>query len=50
VEVSGVGTVGAQVDSSMLLLRKALDVASNQNAALLESLDPAVGQQLDVQA
>ncbi|MCG2803342.1 MAG: FAD-dependent oxidoreductase [Cellulomonas sp.] len=49
-EVSGVGTAAAQVEASMGLMRKALDVAANQSAALLRSLDPAVGQHLDVQA
>ena len=49
-EVSGVQAAAAQVESSMGLMRKALDVASNQSAALLRSLDPALGQNLDVQA
>ncbi|MBU4335831.1 MAG: putative motility protein [Actinobacteria bacterium] len=49
-EITGAGAASAQVSSSMGLLRKALDVAANQSAALLECLDPAVGQQLDVQA
>jgi hypothetical protein len=49
-EITGAGAAGAQVAASMGLVRKALDVATSQSAALLESLDPAVGQQLDVQA
>ena len=49
-EISGVGTAAAQVQASMAMVRKTLDVALNQNAALLASLDPAVGQHLDVQA
>lgn len=49
-EVSAAGTAGAQVAASMTLVRKALDVAANQSAALLASLDPAIGQNLDVQA
>lgn len=49
-EVTGAGAASAQLASSMGLLRKTLDVAANQSAALLQSLDPAIGQQLDVQA
>lgn len=49
-DVTALGSACLQQDVSTTLLRRALDTATQQNAALLEGLDPAVGRTLDVTA